>query len=331
MPSELRRTLVSAVDDFWMRPSDLRILDVLRRCYGGLLIVWVAWLWIDRRLLFGEGSWVPADVARAILDPDAWNLYSVVPGTPFFVGAALLLLALGGAGLVAGVWPRVAAASSFFLLIAIQHANNLLVDSEDAVFRLFAFYLIFVPPWEQLQWPPSEPHRESRPASRFPAWPLRLFQLQMCLIYLCSAIQKTDGIEWLDGTALYYVFRLDDMVKFHLPQWIPESMGLMRVMTWSVLVFELLAPVLLWLKSTRRACLAVAVAFHLLTDYSLNLHLFHWIMLTGLLSFLKYEEWRLLTSPFRRSRAEVNRMGEPRGGAPGDASPRGIERRTSPP
>lgn len=295
MPSELRRILVSAVDDFWMRPCDLRMLDVLRRCYGGLLIVWVGWLWIDRRLLFGEGSWVPAEVTRAVIDPDTWNLYSVVPDTPFFVSAALLLLALGGVALAGGWWPRAAAAVSFLLLIAIQHANNLLVDSEDAVFRLFAFYLIFVPPRDQLQWHPGVPHPEVRSAVRFPAWPLRLFQLQMCLIYLCSGIQKTDGIEWLDGTALYYVFRLDDTAMFPMPAGITESMGCLRMMTWSVLVFELLTPVLLWVKSTRRTCLVVAAAFHLLANYSMNLHLFHWIMLTGLLSFVEYEEWQFLT------------------------------------
>ena len=317
MPSELRRDLVTAVDDFWMRSCDLRILDVLRRCYGGLLIVWVVWLWIDRRLFFGEGSWVPAEVATTVVDSDVWNLYSVVPDTPFCVGAALLLLAVGGVALVGGVWPRVAATVSFLLLVAIQHANNLLVDSEDAVFRLFAFYLIFVPPRDQLQLTPRSAHPEGPLVSRFPAWPLRLFQLQICLIYLCSGIQKTDGIDWIEGTSLYYVFRLDDTVKFPLPRGVTESMGLLRLMTWSVLAFELLAPVLLWLKSTRRACLAVAVAFHLLTNYSMNLHLFHWIMITGLLSFLKYEEWQFLTRPFRRSR--VSGVHPPMGDRPTDA------------
>lgn len=290
------------LNNYWMRPCDLRMLDVLRRCYGGLLLVWVAGMWIDRALFFGAGSWVPAEVARAVLDPDAWNLYSVVPDTPFFVSSALLLLALGGAALAAGVWPRGAAAGSFLLLIALQHANNLLVDSEDTVFRLFAFYLIFVPPRAQLQLIPYPAAPEGPLASRYPAWPLRLFQLQMCLIYLCSGIQKTDGAEWLDGSALYYVFRLDDTVKYPMPAAVTESMGLLQLMTWSVLAFELSAPVLLWLKSTRRVCLAVAVAFHLVTSYSMNLHLFHWIMLTGLLSFLKYEEWQYLTRKFRRLR-----------------------------
>jgi hypothetical protein len=283
-PSHPVRT---AIDQFWMRPTDLRMLNVLRRCFGGLLVVWTVWMWRDRSLFFGSDSWVPAQTAREVIDPDVWMLYSLVPETPFFVNTALLLLGLGGVALMAGIIPRLAAATSFLLLVAVQHANNMLMDSEDAVFRLFAFYLIFVPPSEQL----TPIATTEGTVSRFPAWPLRLFQLQICLIYACTAIQKSNGNEWLDGSALYYVFRLDDSVKYPLPSLITESIGMLRLATWSVLAFEFLAPVLLWIPSTRRIMWAVAVGFHLLTHYSMNLHLFHGIMLTGLLSFLRYEEW----------------------------------------
>jgi len=49
-------------------------------------------------------------------------------------------------------------------------------------------------------------------------WGLRLFQLQMAVIYLSSAIEKTSGVDWREGTALYYVARLDDSFgKFPVP------------------------------------------------------------------------------------------------------------------
>ncbi len=92
----------TAIDQFWMRPTDLRMLDVLRRCYGGLLVLWTFWMWRDRGLFFGSDSWVPARTAREVIDPDVWMLYSLVPETPFFVNTALLLLGLGGVALMAG-------------------------------------------------------------------------------------------------------------------------------------------------------------------------------------------------------------------------------------
>ncbi|RLS56737.1 MAG: hypothetical protein DWH91_05925 [Planctomycetota bacterium] len=300
MPTDIRSSWWTAVDNFWMQPSDLRMLGVLRRCYGVLLVIWTVWMGIDRQLFFGQSTWLPAEASRFVVDPDVWSLYSLVPDTQFYVTTTLLLLALCGIALTAGIRPRITAAACFLLLVATQHANNMLIDSEDAVFRLFAFYLIFVPPSDQLQMFGPESLANSPSVHRFPAWPLRLFQIQMCLIYGCSAIQKSDGIEWIDGTALYYVFRLDDSVKFPMPAFLTESLILLRMMTWCVLAFELLAPVLLWWAPTRRATLVVAVSFHLLTHYSMNLHLFHGIMLTGLLSFLKYEEWESLKGRVQR-------------------------------
>jgi hypothetical protein len=175
----------------------------------------------------------------------------------------------------------------------LQHANILLIDGEDVIFRLFAFFLVFVPPWHQL--------RTLQPL--LPAWPLRLFQLELCLIYACAATQKTNGPEWLEGTALYFPLRLDDFSRFALPAPISESFVGTAIVTWAVVLFEFLVPVLIWWPKTRRWCLLGAFVFHAATDYAMNLHLFHWIMLVGFLSFVRYEEWlavRLwLTLPVR--------------------------------
>ena len=58
------------------------------------------------------------------------------------------------------------------------------------------------------------------------------------------------------------------------------------MLTWATLVFEVLLPIGLWVPRTRWFTLAVAVLFHLSLEYTLNLFLFHWLMLVGLLPFL---------------------------------------------
>ena len=65
-----------------------------------------------------------------------------------------------------------------------------------------------------------------------------------------------------------------------------ESMVVITLMTWSVLAVEMAVPLALWFKKTRRTALVVAFAFHLTTDYVMNLFLFQWIMMVGLLSFV---------------------------------------------
>jgi hypothetical protein len=58
------------------------------------------------------------------------------------------------------------------------------------------------------------------------------------------------------------------------------------LITWSVLLAELLCPLLLWFRETRLACVAILVLFHLGNEWTMNLFLFHWLMLCGWMAFL---------------------------------------------
>jgi hypothetical protein len=98
------------------------------------------------------------------------------------------------------------------------------------------------------------------------------------------------------------VSRLDDAFgKFPLPGAVFETPWLIKLMSWSVLALEWLLPVLLWLKPTRRAAIVVALVFHLAVDYAMNLFLFHWLMILGILSFAEFAELRW--PPWRRAAA----------------------------
>ena len=296
-------TLRKSFDDFWMKSGDLRILDPLRRAYGILLILNVSLLWLDRHRFFGTDSWVPTEMRRKIVDPDTFDLYSFFPGDPWVITLTLLVLALSGIGLILSFYPRILAALILFLLTSIHHANVMLFDSEDVVFRLFAFFLIFVPSWSKLKDTTDTTPTKTTPttsASRFPSWPRRLFQLQVCLIYLAAGIQKSNGEEWLDGSAIYYALRLDDMTLFQLPEGMTEKMAWSRLLSWSTLTFELLFPFLVWIQRLRWPCLIFAAGFHLGTAYALNLHLFHPIMLVGLLAFVEFTEWQRFARAIRR-------------------------------
>ena len=61
---------------------------------------------------------------------------------------------------------------------------------------------------------------------------------------------------------------------------------MINLLTWGTLVFEILLPVALWIPRIRWPVLTVTVLFHLSLEYSMNLFLFHWLMLVGLLPFV---------------------------------------------
>ena len=110
----------------------------------------------------------------------------------------------------------------------------------------------------------------------------------MATIYASTVCLKWTSADWRSGDALYYVARLDDLYgRFPMPAWLFETPTAWHVATWAVLACELFLPIALWVPRLRVTALVLAVCMHLALDYAMNLFLFQWIMLLGLVSFLE--------------------------------------------
>jgi hypothetical protein len=128
-----------------------------------------------------------------------------------------------------------------------------------------------------------------------PGWGLRLMQIQMAVILLSTGLVKLQGETWINGTALYYVSRLDDFFgRFPVPAWLFDTPWIVVLLTWSVILVEVGVPIFIWFRETRRVCLAAIVLFHLASDWSMHLFLFHWLMLAGWIAFLTAEDFARL-------------------------------------
>ncbi|MBI3465419.1 MAG: HTTM domain-containing protein, partial [Planctomycetes bacterium] len=208
-----------------------------------------------------------------------------LPRTPAVLHTYFWVFVVQSVSLLVGAASRANALCVFVWLVSFQNRNVLLLDGEDSVFRLIGFFLIFMPLGQA--WSIDalvRPEITRRPAS---GWALRLLQVQMAIIYFAAAILKLQGDTWIDGTALYYVARLDDYFgRFPMPDLLFDVPILVKLLTWSVIAVEFFVPLLVWFRETRVACLVVAALFHLACEYSMNLFLFHWIMLVGWMAFL---------------------------------------------
>ena len=310
--------ILPAFDAFFFAPRDSRLPDLIRVSYAALLLVNLLILGLDLERWFGEGGLLPFDASRGIVDPDTRTLFAWLPHTQTVLWGAYLLLITHVLLLLVGVKPRLQAACAFVWLVSFHHRHIILFDSEDTVFRLMCFFLIFLPTGRHYVLgrpnPAPTPH---------PGWALRLVQIQVCLIYFSSAWEKANGVDWSSGTALYYVARLDDLFgTMPLPRFVFEWMPAVRLASWAVVVLEFALPVTLWFKDLRRASLAIAFLFHAATDYSMSLFLFHWVMAVALISFLEPRELNELEAMLGRTRAGLGRklaLGDR--AAPGDAEP----------
>jgi hypothetical protein len=283
-------TLRRAWHDFFHEPVDPRVCAIVRIGYATLVLVNLAVLWPDINLWFGEEGVLAYDVARRMIHDNSWSILGWLPRTSLVLHVCLGIYAAQTVCLLLGLFSRLNVVCVFVWLISFQNANPLLLDGEDTVFRVVGFFLIFMPlgrAWaldallrRKGETPP--------PAS---GWALRMLQIQMAVIYLSAALVKMQGESWMNGTAMYYVARLEDYFgRFPIPYLLFDTPALVAGFTWAVVAAEFIVPILVWFKETRVPCLVIAAIFHIGCDYTMNLFLFHWIMLVGWTAFLTPED-----------------------------------------
>jgi hypothetical protein len=160
-------------------------------------------------------------------------------------------------------------------------------NGADSLYRLGLFYLIFsragavwsLDAWRQQR--RAERLGEAVPAQVLvPAWPVRLLQIQLILMYFFTFLAKVTagypedelragnwwaairGQDYWNGEAVYWV--LNDTTLHRFPyHMVPIPLFVCRVLTWGTLIFEGgFAFFVVW-KRTRPALLVIGVLFHL--------------------------------------------------------------------
>ena len=97
------------------------------------------------------------------------------------------------------------------------------------------------------------------------------------------------GAPWIQGTALYYVYHLDEFHRFPLPSLFLRP-TMLKLGTWLALALEFSLGVLIWIKELRYFILALGVLFHLWLEYSLNIPMFEWDVLAAYVLFIEPDD-----------------------------------------
>lgn len=304
------RWFTAAWAQYFFEPVDLRICAMIRMAFALLMLINLGVLGPNLIHWFGAAGLLRDLPLEEYLPPGSWSVLFWLPKTDAALTIAYGVALAQAVLLFLGLASRFQAFGCLVWLVSFQNSNPLLMDGEDAVFRLIAALLVFMPcgqTWSLDAWIGRRFLR--RPLAPIgPAWSLKLLQIQMAIIFLDAFYMKIHGLAWQDGVALYYVSRLEDFFpRFPVPSAIFDSWGAIRAMTWGTLLIELGTPLFIWFRETRRLSLLAAVAFHLACDYSMNLFLFHWIMLVGWSAFLRPEDWRDLQSLIQRNQSEPRR------------------------
>jgi len=179
---------------------------------------------------------------------------------PTFVYSVYALMLTCITLMIFGVYTRVTTVLSWVLVEQVYRYSPLFYTGGDTVVRVFLFLGMFcrwgeaysVDGWRRhrklLLGTAKTPGVTGVPAfRRIPAWPQRLMMIQLAIIYCATGALKSGATWGPEGSALYYALNLDHFYRVPISgaSTLLHRVGVLRVMTWIVHVWEILFPLAL--------------------------------------------------------------------------------------
>ena len=299
------RSLDRLWNEFFFRRQSPVPIALFRIVYGTLAGITLCLLRPDWFNWYGTHGWLSLPIALKLEPGRRLNLFTIIPQNDAWVNA-IFWIALGSAVLLTiGLFTRISSILVFVCMSSIQQRNLYITHGGDTFLRLAGFFLIFAPAGAALSLDRLFRVWRAKQPSQVPChspWAQRMIQIQLSLMYLSAFLVKVNGATWLHGTALFYVYHLEELRRFPLPSWFFRPIVL-SLGAWSTLALEFCLGVLIWIKEFRYTLLGIGLLFHLWLEYSLNIPLFQWDILSGYILFIDADDLARMVSKIRGSAA----------------------------
>ncbi len=303
------RVIASAWNKCFFEPQSPAPLGLYRILFGLLVMAKLVLLYPDWLAWFGVHSWVTLDTMRKMESGLRINVFDLLPQSNVWIWAFFWIALACAASLTLGLFTRLTSVLVFFALVSMDERELYMMNSGDTFLRVAAFWMIFAPSeaafsldrllaiWRGKETPQHKPQI---------VWAQRMLQFQTSLVYFITAWWKSTGATWINGTALYYVHHLEQFKRFPIPAWSLDP-TVIRLLTWIGLIEEFALGTLIWIVEARYWVLAAGVVLHLTLEYTMNVPLFQWIMMSTFVLFVRPADlervWVRATDRLRRPEA----------------------------
>jgi len=280
----------SVYDFFHARTKDTKVFGTMRIAYALLFLYSRGWLFANEIafLMDPQTGVMPYRSTQHTLDDDddlTLSLFRMFPDSPALLYGLMAMGILNGVLLLVGVAPRFQALGIFVFYCQFGNHDSALSDHQDVMMRMYALMLALAPIHHVTLWDGFGCTKQKKNCS-WPMWPIRCWQILVCLIYVGAGYGKLSSDVWRNGEALYYPPYEEGFGRFWNPDFIFNRLWPIKILTWSSLVLECTCMFTIWPKATRKLTLFCVVGFHLGIELTMIMHIFQYISVLGWCSFL---------------------------------------------
>jgi hypothetical protein len=285
------KSIVNSWTEFFFKPQRSTPVALYRILYGLLNIANLVLLRPDWFTWYGSHAYMSVETMNRLSPGARLNLFVLFPQTDFAANAFFWVFLACAISLTVGFMSRFSGVAVYLCLMSMHARNPYILNGGDTVLRVTGFYLMFAATGGALSvdrlkriWT----GREGYEPRLYSPWAQRMIQVQMSVAYLSTFGSKMFGKTWRDGTAVYYVLRLEALHRFPVP--FVNRLLVTKLITWGTLVIEFAVGFLVWFRALRYAVLIAGFVLHMSIEYSMNLPLFEWIMVATYVTFIDPED-----------------------------------------
>lgn len=300
-------------DEFFFAPQSGLPAAVFRFAFALNALVMYAIRFRDWRFYFTDAGFLPLKGVYDIL-PDyyrpqvSWYPQSAPLALAMNIGLIVCLILL-----LVGLVPRVAALVGFVFHIALIQRNYSVAYGADFIATFMFFSLIFIKSERRFSLTTWIRTRrgvvvgsDAGSASQLVSSVfVRVMQIQLCLIYMYTGLEKMKGASWWDGSAIWAVIG-NQQLLFIDASWLKNFPLAIAVMTFTTLLFEIYFTPLVWNRSLRKWILILGCLMHFGIALSIGLFYFSFGMISV---YVLWADPAWLSRTLRRLKVSANWIG----------------------
>jgi hypothetical protein len=296
----LPRRLGNALVAFVSAPASARPLAFFRIGLGAVLLAQATAVAGHLLELYGNQGIVQWSVAEPLAPAGvpriSWLAAVLAPfgaGEASCVRAVFLLYVAGLAGLLLGWRTRASACVAWLTHVALGVSGATASYGADQFATLSLFYCTWMPVGGALsvdRWRAGGPVAPSASARLS----LRVLQLQLCIAYFASGVEKASGEQWRNGEAVWRAVMRPDLNQADCT-WLAAVPWVALLACWGTLAVEVGYAFLIWPRRTRTAWAVATIGLHVGIALAMGLWSFSGLMIVLTAS-------AFLVSPDRRER-----------------------------
>lgn len=263
-------------------------ISLFRILYGVLVIATLLLLRGDWLAWYGTHAWITLPTMQFVEPGPRLNLFTLLPQSDAWIAALFWIFLCSAALFTIGFLTRLNSVLVFLCLTSMDQRNLFILHGGDTLLRVAGFFLMFSAAGSALSVDRLIRIWRGKESAKLPPcrpWAQRMIQFELSLLYFVTFCWKIEGTSWLQGTALYYVYNLDELRRFPIPPWLLHP-WMLKLGSWFALALEFSLGVLIWFNELRYYLLALGILFHLFLEYSLNVPLFEWDILSAYILFV---------------------------------------------